>query len=504
MDREKTCNTLKKIGAAIGGAAILFAGGAFGSYIAGRQFMAKHESDTPPAVMSSASAQDVYAGNPIVGIVKHSSPAVVNIDTETMVKQRAVMSPFQGDPFFEEFFGEEFFGGKRGGGQERVVPRRAKGSGFIVSKEGYILTNNHVVEGADNIKVTLLDGRSFNAKKIGQDPTFDLAVVQIKAKDLPALQLGDSDKTEVGEWVVAIGNPLGFENSVTAGVVSAKNRTLQAADINFQGFMQTDAAINPGNSGGPLIDLKGNVIGINTAIVPYAQGIGFAVPINMAKQIMDDLIKHGEVRRGWLGVTVQPLTASLVESYKVPSKDGSIISDVQSGSPAEKYGLKRGDVITEIDGKKIKNSQDVVFAVRNKLAGDKVPFMIYRDGKKMTVDVVLGEIKGGKAVKQSKGLAPKETAGPKTSTKIGITVAENSSDLMKRYSLKERKGLVVMDVQRGSEGNALGVQPGDVILEINKKPLNNVSDWERIMASKGKTLAMLISRGGQTIFISAE
>ncbi|MDO5562113.1 MAG: Do family serine endopeptidase [Synergistaceae bacterium] len=504
MDREKTFNTLKKIGAAVGGAAILFAGGAFGSYIAGRQFMAKHETETAPVVMQSASAQDAYTGNPIVGIVKSSSPAVVNIDTETMVKQRMMSNPFSGDPFFEEFFGEEFFGGRRGGTQERIVPRRGKGSGFIVSKEGYILTNNHVVEGADKIKVTLLDGRTFDAKKVGQDPTFDLAVIQIKAKDLPILNLGDSDKTEVGEWVVAIGNPLGFENSVTAGVVSAKNRTLQAADVNFQGFMQTDAAINPGNSGGPLIDLKGNVIGINTAIVPYAQGIGFAVPINMAKQIMDDLIKHGEVRRGWLGVTVQPLTASLVESYKIPSKEGSIIADVQKGSPADKYGLKRGDVITAIDGKKIKNSQDVVFSVRNKLAGDKVLFEIFRDGKKTTINVVLGEIEGGKTVKQSKGASPKETAEPKTATKMGITVAENSSDMMKRYSLKESKGLVVVDVERGSEGQALGIRQGDVILEVNKVTMNTVSDWNRTMPSKGRSLAMLVSRGGQTIYISAE
>jgi len=299
MSKEQFVVTLKKVVAAAAAGAVMFAGGAFGTFIASEYSTIKSTAGPEVRVVAStvpgAQAQDIYNGNPIVSIVKKSSPAVVNIDTETMVKQRIMGNPFGRDPFFEEFFGEDFFNG--GGMQERVVPQRGKGSGFIVTKDGYILTNNHVVEGADKIKVTLLDGRSFDAKKIGQDPTFDLAVIQIKAPDLPVLLLGDSDATEVGEWVVAIGNPLGFENSVTAGVVSAKNRTLQAPGVNFQGFMQTDAAINPGNSGGPLIDLSGRVIGINTAIVPYAQGIGFAVPINMAKQIMDDLIQHGEVRR---------------------------------------------------------------------------------------------------------------------------------------------------------------------------------------------------------------
>ena len=259
MNKNNFITALKKFGIAAAAGAIMFAGGAFGTFIASEYSVVKNtdgsETRTVASTTNGAYAQDVYTGNPIVSIVKKSSPAVVNIDTETMVKQRVITNPFRGDPFFEEFFGGDIFGG--GGTQERVVPQRGKGSGFIVTKDGYILTNNHVVEGADKIKVTLLDGRSFDAKKIGQDPTFDLAVIQIKAPDLPVLVLGDSDATEVGEWVVAIGNPLGFENSVTAGVVSAKNRTLQAPGVNFQGFLQTDAAINPGNSGGPLIDLSG-------------------------------------------------------------------------------------------------------------------------------------------------------------------------------------------------------------------------------------------------------
>lgn len=506
MSKEKITATARKIAAAMAAGAVLFAGGAFGTFAVTEYNLRKGipAQDVSAAVSSTggAFAQDAFSGNPIVSIVKKSSPAVVNIDTETMVRQRVMTNPFGRDPFFEEFFGEDFFGG--GGTKERVVPQRGKGSGFLVSKDGYILTNNHVVEGADKIKVTLLDGRSFDAKKVGQDPTFDLAVIRIKASALPFLPLGDSDATEVGEWVVAIGNPLGFENSVTAGVVSAKNRTLQAPGVNFQGFMQTDAAINPGNSGGPLIDLKGRVVGINTAIVPYAQGIGFAVPVNMAKQIMDDLIKHGEVRRGWLGATVQPLTPALVDAYKIPVREGSIISAIQPGSPADKYGLKRGDVIVSIGGQPIKNSQDVVFSVRNKLAGDKVGFEVLRDGTRKNIDVVLGEIAKSDAGKPEKNQPTIPKDDVKTSKQIGVTVTEITEDILKQFKLDSREGLVVLNVERGSLGASLGLQPGDVILEVNRVKMQGIGDWERVMKANDKSLGILMSREGQTLFISVE
>ena len=503
MSKEKIITAVKKFGVAAAAGAIMFAGGAFGTFVASEYTVVKNvrepETKTVASATKGAHAQDIYSGNPIVSIVKKSSPAVVNIDTEAMVKQRIMSNPFGRDPFFEEFFGGDIFGGA---GQERIVPQKGKGSGFIVSKEGYILTNNHVVQDADKIKVTLLDGRSYDAKKVGQDPTFDLAVIQIKAPSLPILPLGDSDKTEVGEWVVAIGNPLGFENSVTAGVISAKNRTLQAPDVNFQGFMQTDAAINPGNSGGPLIDLNGKVVGINTAIVPYAQGIGFAVPVNMAKQIMDDLIKHGEVRRGWLGVTVQPLTASLVEAYKIPVKEGSIIADVQKGSPADKYGLMRGDVIVSIGGQKVKNSQDVVFSVRNKLAGDKVKFEVYRDGAKKSIDVTLGDIDGVKSPRLLGRKLGTPEAEQKTATQMGITVAQNSASLREKFGIKEQNGLIVAKIQQGSQGQRLGLRVGDVVLEVNRKKMESVNDWNSAMGTKNKALGLLVSRDGQTLFIS--
>lgn len=508
MSKQQIWGTVKKIAAATAAGAVMFAGGAFGTFIASEYSTVKNFAGPDERIVAStvagAQAQDVYSGNPIVSIVKKSSPAVVNIDTETMVKQSIMTNPFGGDPFFEEFFGGDIFGGGGNGSQERMVPQRGKGSGFIVTRDGYILTNNHVIEGADKIKVTLLDGRSFDAKKVGQDPTFDLAVIQIKAPDLPVLVLGDSDATEVGEWVVAIGNPLGFENSVTAGVVSAKNRTLQAPGVNFQGFMQTDAAINPGNSGGPLIDLSGRVVGINTAIVPYAQGIGFAVPINMAKQIMEDLIKHGEVRRGWLGVTVQPLTAALVDAYRIPVKEGSIIADVEPNSPADKYGLKRGDVIVSIAGKEVKNSQDVVFSVRNKLSGDKVDFEIYRDGKKRKVEVILGEIDKGNGQKTGTKPLPGSKGLSGSSKQMGITAAVIDSELQREYKLDSKEGLVVTSVDRGSLGARLGLQPGDVILEVNRTKMKTLDDWDKVMGAKNRSLGILMSRGGQTLFISVE
>ncbi len=444
---------------------------------------------------AKATGSDFYTQNPIAKIARECSPAVVNIDTVTLVKQNPF--PFGNDPFFKEFFGEGFGGPV----QERTVPVPAKGSGFIVDKAGYILTNNHVVENASKITVTLLDGRHFNAKLVGRDPTFDLAVIQIKASNLPTLPLGDSDAAEVGEWVVAIGNPLGFENTVTAGVISGKNRTLQDSGVNFQGIIQTDAAINPGNSGGPLIDLNGQVVGINNAIVRGAQSMGFAVPINMAKQIMDDLIKHGEVKRGWMGVLVQTITPAFAETYRIPTGEGAVISDIVRGSPAEKAGFRRGDVVVGIDGKKVKSSQDVVLYVRNKLMGETVSLEIYRDGRKETIKVKLGEIPGkGDAPKASR--TPDSGRSPRESTRIGATVSEITPELRELYGLSSEEGLVVTSVERSSIAGELGLQQGDQILEVNRKKVTTVSDWESIMDRGPKTFVLLVQREGQTLFFT--
>ncbi|MDR3165877.1 MAG: Do family serine endopeptidase [Synergistaceae bacterium] len=441
------------------------------------------------AAMAAGSIAAGDGASPIVALAKECSPAVVNIDTEKMVKRS--FGPFDDDPFFREFFGREFEN------FNRTIPMKGKGSGFIVDgKEGYILTNNHVVGDADKITVTLLDGRTFEASLVGKDSTFDLAVVQVKADNLPSLELGDSDAAEVGEWVVAIGNPHGFENSVTAGIISAKNRTLQAADVNFRGFLQTDAAINPGNSGGPLLDMKGRVIGINTAIVPYAQGLGFAVPVNMAKQIMNDLIENGEVKRGMLGIMLQDLDAAFAETYKVPAENGAVVAQVMPNSPAEKSGLKRGDVIFAIDGKEMKKASDVVFYVRNKLAGNTVSLEIYRDSKKQTVKVELGVMDDDSG--QGRGTRERgRDRGANESTRIGARVSVITPDLKNRYGLESDKGIVVVDVERGSVAHEMGLRAGDQILEANRREITSIADWERAMSGDGKTVVVLVNRDGR-------
>lgn len=436
-------------------------------------------------------AQDVFTGNPVAKIAKETSPAVVNIDVETMVT-RSVM-PFPDDPIFRQFFGDEF---QR---FSRTIPMKGRGSGFVVTEEGQILTNNHVVEGADKITVTLSDGRTFPAKVLGTDPTFDLAVIKIEAKKLPVLNLGDSDRLEVGEWVVAIGNPFGLEHTVTVGVVSAKNRSIHAGDVNFEGFLQTDAAINPGNSGGPLINLSGEVVGINSAIVPYAQGIGFAIPINMAKQVMNDLVKYGKVKRGWLGVYVQPLTKEFASAYGVKEEEGAVISDVVPGSPAAKAGLQRGDVVTAVNGNKIKNHQDFVYKIRQSMAGDKVEIDIVRKRDVQKVTVKLTE------VSSSPDGAEDTTQAPKTSellSTIGLRVSDVTSQLRSKYGLKRDDGIVIVGVEAGSFAMRSGIREGDMILEANGRKIAKVSDLDRAVGEKDRSVVLLLARDGRTFFVS--
>lgn len=437
----------------------------------------------------TAGAQDVYTGNPVAKIVRQAAPAVVNIDVEAMVRQSA--APFPDDPFFREFFGDSF---------TREVPMRGKGSGFIVTDDGYILTNNHVIDGPPNIKiqVTLSDGRTYPARVTGKDSTFDLAVIKIDAKGLPTVPLGDSDLVEVGEWAIAIGNPFGFESSVTVGVISAKNRSVRNRNLNFDGFLQTDAAINPGNSGGPLLDLDGKVVGINTAIIPYAQGIGFAVPVNMAKQIMDDLVKFGKVNRGWLGVYLQPLTKEFANAYGIDASGGAVVGDVVKGSPAERAGIVRGDVIIELDGRKIKDHRDIVVGIRQQLAGDKVDLVILRKSSRRKIQVTLAPV-------PSAGGVSAEPAGnePRKSSRLGITVSGNTPELRKEFDISVQSGVVVTDVQPGSTGQRLGLKKGDVVQEINGQAVTAVEIWEEILSGDPKTAVLLIFREGRTFFVSA-
>ncbi|MEA3508436.1 MAG: Do family serine endopeptidase [Synergistota bacterium] len=444
-----------------------------------------------------SNARDIYTGNPVAEIVEDVSPAVVNIDTETMVTRS--MAPFPDDPFFREFFGEQFeqF--------NRTVPMRGKGSGFIVTDDGYILTNNHVVEGADKITVTLSSGEVHPAEIIGSDPTFDLAVVRIEAEYLPVVELGDSDAVRVGEWVIAIGNPFGFESSVTVGVVSAKNRSVRARNLNFDGFLQTDAAINPGNSGGPLLSLDGRVVGINTAIIPYAQGIGFAVPVNMARQIMDDLLRYGKVKRGWLGVWVQPLTRDFAEAYGLESDEGAVIGDVVPGSPADRAGLRRGDIVVSLAGKPVRDHRDLVVAVRQHLAGDKIEMQIIREGKKMKISANLTTAPGSVPGEESREGEDKDQTGEKQASvteKLGVSVEAVNQKQRKQDNAPSSGGVSVISVEQGSAASRLGLEPGDILLEVNGSAVKDVKSWETLVSKVKSNIVILVCRDGRTFFVS--
>ena len=327
-------------------------------------------------------------GQAFVEVAKKVQPAVVNISTEKTI----TMKPW--DKFGEDFFKgspfEDFFRGfglsPREKGKEYRQKQRSGGSGVIVDKEGYILTNNHVVEGADKVKIKLNDGREFTATLKGQDSRTDLAVLHIKAKDLPIAALGDSDKLEVGEWAIAIGSPFGLEHTVTVGVISAKGRSGLGTGT-YEDFIQTDASINPGNSGGPLINIDGEVIGINAMIIQPGTGIGFAIPINMAKQILNELIKTGKVVRPWLGISVQDLTPELMEHFKIKEKDGVLVGQVYQGTGAEKAGLASGDIIQSVDDKPVKNVGELVKEIQKRKVGQKVKLSVIREGKSLTIEV---------------------------------------------------------------------------------------------------------------------
>ena len=447
--------------------------------------------------------------NPIVPIVKRTSIAVVNIDVEKTQKRTVSPFPFDDDPFFKRFFGDAFKD------FTRSVPMKGRGSGFIVSKEGRILTNNHVVDGVDKITVSLQlsDGskKTYPAKIVGSDPTYDLAVIKIDPDgDLPVLELGDSDAVEVGEYVVAIGNPYGFEHSVTVGVISAKNRSIHAQDVNFDDFLQTDAAINPGNSGGPLLDMDGKVVGINTAIIPYAQGLGFAVPVNKAKEIMGDLVSYGRVKRGWLGVSVRDITPQMAKAYGVEGTNGVMINDVFKGDPAERAGIKRGDVVVELNGEKIKNANDFIQKVRTLAPNSIAKLQVVRKGKTMNFNVRLAERNstGDGSVESS----PKEEKeAPKTSDidslkDFGINKVSPVNDALRRqYKIESgSEGLVIIDVDKDSPAYyEEGVREGDLIVELNGKEVKNADDLVKA-AGNDDSIVLMIEREGSTYFLQIE
>ncbi len=397
---------------------------------------------------------------------------------------------FSGNPFGEKNPFGDFFGPFSEENPPRSFEQQGVGSGFVMSREGYILTNNHVVENADQIKVKLANGKEYEGKVVGKDPKTDLALIKIKASsDLQPLNLGNSDDLKVGSWVVAIGSPFGLEQTVTAGIVSAKGRVIGSGP--FDNFIQTDASINPGNSGGPLINMRGEVIGINTAIIPSGQGIGFAIPINMAKEIVPQLEEKGHVTRGWLGVSIQEVTPALAKSFDLKEKKGALVSQVVPGSPAEKAGIEQGDVIVEFDGKEVPASKDLPRMVASTPVGKAVTLKLWRNGKVLDRQVKVGEME--EKVEITKAPSHKS---------LGITVQNLTPEIAKGLGLKKETGVVVTRVEPGSAAADAGIQTGDVIREVNRKPIKDVEDFsQKVEKAKGQdNVLFFIQRGQNNLF----
>jgi len=439
-------------------------------------------------------------------IAEEEKKFVVNINTTKTFKRRLRQSP-RGRRGLMPFGGEEdFFNHFFGQLPERDLKQQSLGSGFIVDKAGYILTNNHVVEGADDIRVTLLDGRSYDAEVTGRDPKTDIALIRIKPENgLPVATLGDSDALRVGEWVVAIGNPFGLGHTVTAGVVSAKDRTIGAGP--YDAFIQTDASINPGNSGGPLFNVRGEVVGINSAISSSGQGIGFAIPINMARDIMEQLRENGSVTRGWLGVQIQALTPDLRDSLGLDGEGGALIAGVIKGDPAEKAGLKPGDVIMEFDGRSVRSDRDLVAVVGNTPVGRKVALKIVRDGKNLTLTVKVAKRSDDKdeaAAEDDDGPTVKESG----KVRIGVQVQDVTAALAEQLGLDDTAGALVVEVLEGSPVERAGIERGNVILEANRQPVESAAAFVRAVraAEPGRSVLLLVrsARGTRYVAVKAE
>jgi serine protease Do len=447
----------------------------------------------PSAALASAISETPMVPANFSDLAEKVRSGVVNVQVVKKVKNidfgfRRFGSPFGEKNPFGDFFGPFSEGNPPGGFEQRGV-----GSGFVMNREGYILTNNHVVEDADQIKVKLANGKEYEGKVVGRDPKTDLALIKINASsDLQPLTLGNSDDLKVGSWVVAIGSPFGLEQTLTAGIVSAKGRVIGSGP--YDNFIQTDASINPGNSGGPLINMKGEVVGINTAIIASGQGIGFAIPINMAKEIAPQLQEKGHVTRGWLGVSIQEVTPDLAKSFGLKDKKGALVAEVVSGSPAEKAGIEQGDVIVEFDGKEVTNSKDLPRMVASTPVGKAVSIKLSRSGKVLDRQVKVGEMEEKAEVART----------PSTKKSLGITVQSITPEIAKSLGLKKDTGVVVTRVEPGSPAADAGIQTGDVIQEVNRKPVKNVEDFiQKVEKAKEQDNVLLFLQRGQSNLFAA-
>jgi serine protease Do len=442
---------------------------------------------TVPVLAEDKSDIDILRkmGKAFASIAEKSSPAVVGLKSERNVtRQSPFDEPF--DPFGDDFF-EHFF--RRQMPRQRQPRQRqlAQGSGFIISSDGYILTNNHLAGESEKLTVTLNDGREFEAKVIGADPDSDVAVIKIDANNLSYLETADSDKLEVGEWILAIGNPFGLAHTVTAGIVSAKGRSGVGIST-YEDFIQTDAAINPGNSGGPLLNLDGKVVGINTAIISRSggnMGIGFAIPINLAKSVYEQLVESGTVTRGYLGVNIQDLTPELAKSFGLKDTKGVLIPNVTADSAAEKAGMKQGDIIIELDGMPVEKTKDLLNRVAMLKPGTKVKVVVLREGERKTLTVELG-------TRPKSELAA--AARSDILEQLGITVQNLAPDMAERFGYKDETGVIVTNVEQGSLADFGGIAPGTLIVEVNRKPVKNTEDLEKALdasAKEGRALFLL-------------
>ena len=426
-------------------------------------------------------------------VVKLVAPAVVKIETTTIVKSPAMQDmPGFNDPFWQQFFGRQF----RSHQNQEPQRQHGLGSGVIVTKDGYILTNNHVVDGASEVQVTMTDGRVFTAKVIGRDPKSDIAVVKIKADNLPVVPLADSDKVEVGDVVLAVGNPFGVGQTVTKGIVSATGRSGMGIE-DFEDFIQTDAAINPGNSGGALVDIDGRLIGINTAILSRSggsQGVGFAVPADLARNVMHSLIAYGHVTRSYLGVMIQDVTPALADEFKLKDAKGALIGEVTPDSPAAKAGLQNGDVVLKFNGKTIGDRHNLQLTVADTKPDSTVPVEILRNGEKKTVDVTVKQLPG------SEQLASNDSdSGKDTGTLNGVGVADVDQQTRSQFNIpKGVAGAVITQVDPASASADAGLKPGDVIEEINHHAVKNADEAVNLTENPGdkKTLLRIWSNGG--------
>jgi serine protease Do len=433
--------------------------------------------------------------NGFAAVLKPALPAVVNIHSSKIVKGGQNEMPFFNDPFFRQFFGDQF-------GNRTPQPERehSLGSGVIISSDGTILTNNHVVDGASDIQVQLSDKREFKAKVIGTDPRTDIAVLKIDATGLPTLALGDSSRLQVGDVIFAIGDPFGVGETATMGIVSATGRSGLGIE-NYEDFVQTDAAINPGNSGGAMIDLHGNLIGINTAIETGGGGgnigIGFAIPINMAHSVMDQIVSHGKVVRGYLGLVPQTVTPTLAQQFGLSQPGGALVSDVSPDTPAARAGLKRGDVILRLNGEPVVSDNDLRLRISQTPPGTDVKLQIWRDGKTQDVNVALGEFPE-KAEQANSEASPNAALG-------GIHVQELTPDIQQDLNLKPgTHGVVVSDVDPASPA-AGDLQRGDVIQEVNHIPVANIEQYSKALSGAGdRPLLLLVNRGGSTQYVVVE